>query len=305
MQLLSDIINELISENVSLNTILLKTKVLASRLNNKELIEWISGELNGYNENMQLPDYRIVDVGVSGDVVNGRYSLTNQQIALTRLPDILVHELTHAKVTSSVSQIEQMVSVDNPHQRLESPLSVEITSYLADNIQGMGNPYFNIIRAWKDIGIDKFIYILSSVRSKLLDAMLALEKEIGTETRIEKIDNRKIATMMNNIINNSGDGNILNTGNEVQIKATITINKGNKEQLRDKLLTHSVPEADVAELIEVVDEELPDRNGSYGLKVTKWVGRMMAKAADGSWQIGIEAAGSLIAEALKAYYGIG
>lgn len=50
MDSLDQIINELINtKDYILNTASLKTKVLATRIQNKELLEWVDSELTGYS----------------------------------------------------------------------------------------------------------------------------------------------------------------------------------------------------------------------------------------------------------------
>lgn len=49
MKLLDTIISELVNVEISLSSPLLKTKILASRLQNKELLEWVNNELKGYS----------------------------------------------------------------------------------------------------------------------------------------------------------------------------------------------------------------------------------------------------------------
>lgn len=56
MDLVSRIINELVDDKSSLNGALLKTKVLASRIGNQELIAWTNSELSGYDDESELPD---------------------------------------------------------------------------------------------------------------------------------------------------------------------------------------------------------------------------------------------------------
>ncbi|MBC8282200.1 MAG: hypothetical protein H8E32_00160, partial [Nitrospinae bacterium] len=52
-------------------------------------------------------------------------------------------------------------------------------------------------------------------------------------------------------------------------------------------------------------DEPPESPNSYGPKVSAWVAKMLGKAADGSWKIGIGGAGSLLAMALGKYFGFG
>ena len=58
------IVPELISmasdSSVSTTDLLRKALVVARRLAIPELVDWISGELNGYNEEVNIPDYRVL-----------------------------------------------------------------------------------------------------------------------------------------------------------------------------------------------------------------------------------------------------
>lgn len=59
-----------------------------------------------------------------------------------------------------------------------------------------------------------------------------------------------------------------------------------------------------SELIEIIDTEEPNaENKTFGEKVNGWIVKMVNKALDGSWNVGIGAAGSLLAEAIWKYYG--
>ena len=103
-------------------------------------------------------------------------------------------------------------------------------------------------------------------------------------------------------VHTTGDGNVINTGSNSTINANIQINKGDKKALTDKLVSAGVDKADVEELLVVIDTEKPEGD-SFGSKTGKWIKKMLGKAIDGSWQVGIGAAGSLLAEAIKAYHG--
>lgn len=71
------------------------------------------------------------------------------------------------------------------------------------------------------------------------------------------------------------------------------------------LQENGISEEDTAELIEIIDTEEPNTESKiFGEKVSGWTKKMIGKAVDGSWNIGIGAAGSLIAEAIGKYYGM-
>jgi hypothetical protein len=55
-QLLKDVVNG----NVSIETILLRLKVILSDLNNETIENWVNGELKGFNGAKDVPSYRIL-----------------------------------------------------------------------------------------------------------------------------------------------------------------------------------------------------------------------------------------------------
>lgn len=148
--------------------------------------------------------------------------------------------------------------------------------------------------------------MLSVIRSKLLDFMLKLDEEFGNLTEIEELKekNERISTIMNQTIINASDGSIVNTGENSIIDATISITKGDKVVLKQRLLDNGISGEDSDELIQILDSESSDRTtGKFGNKVNLWIQKMLGKALDGSWQIGIGAAGNLLSELIQSYYG--
>lgn len=148
--------------------------------------------------------------------------------------------------------------------------------------------------------------VLSKVRNSLLDFMLKIDSEFGNISEIEELKTKKneISTIMSQtIINNSGDGNILNTGDAAKIDATITITKGNKDELSSHLRETGAEEVDIEELMRVIDQEEP-KTDTFSPQVNSWIQKMIGKALEGTWKVGIGAAGGLLASAIKMYYGI-
>ena len=60
MKLISEIIDLLSSSDRDVATALMKTKVLLFQLGEKELLEWVNSELNGYPDRDNLPNYRVL-----------------------------------------------------------------------------------------------------------------------------------------------------------------------------------------------------------------------------------------------------
>lgn len=307
MKLINDIINELIDTDKSISSPLLKTKVLASRLQNEGLLNWVSNELKGYENTSQLPEYRKYQANITGTYINGNTQYNDQPVPTMGLKNEFEVVLRSIDFMQSISSLETLKG-ENKSGILEHTFPAELTGLIEQNWRKMGNPYLQLINCKKSISVNAVVEILAFVRNNLLDFMLKIDSEFGNIAEIEELKTKKdqITSIMNQtIINTSGDGNVVNTGEKVKISATINITKGNKEELTKHLEDIGLSKADTSDLMEILDEERPDfQKKTFGQKVNGWTQKMLGKALDGSWNIGIGAAGTLLAEAIKSYYGM-
>ncbi len=307
MKLINDIINELIDTDKSISSPLLKTKVLASRLQNEALLNWVSNELKGYDNTSQLPEYRKYQANITGTYINGNMQYNDQPVPTMGLKKEFEVVLRSMDFTQSISSLETLKG-ENESGTLENIFPAELTGLIQQNWRKMGNPYLQLINCKKSIPVNAVVEILAFVRNNLLDFMLKIDSEFGNITEIEELKTKKaqITSIMNHtIINTSGDGNVVNTGEKAKISATINISKDNKEELTKHLEDIGLSKEDTSELVEILDVEQPDfKKKIFGQKVNGWTQKMLGKALDGSWNVGIGAAGTLLAEAIKSYYGM-
>ncbi|MFV8226889.1 hypothetical protein [Christiangramia aquimixticola] len=307
MKLLSDIINELVDSKKSITSPMLKTKVLATRINNSELLNWVNNELKGYDSANQLPDYRIYKCHLSGNFINAGMKYTNNALPTTGLSEKLIKDLNHIYFFQSISGLETTLEKTETSS-LEQNLSAELISIIEDNIRNMGNPFYQILSARKTIAITAINEIISIVRNKLLDFTLKVDEEFGNLTEIKDLKgkNDEITTIMNKtIINNSGDGNVINTGNKANFKPKVKISKGNKSEVRESIKEVGLSKEDADKLIELLSKELPNTTSNkFGNKVNRWIQNMIGKSLDGSWEISVSTAGGILTEIIKKYYGM-
>jgi hypothetical protein len=92
-------------------------------------------------------------------------------------------------------------------------------------------------------------------------------------------------------------------GDNNQVKSSY-VSKGNFEELKNLLANNNVSEVDINELQSILDKEQPDTETEiFGTETNGWISKMVNKCLDGSWAIGIGAAGKLLADGIKAYHG--
>ncbi|WP_439490428.1 hypothetical protein [Algoriphagus sp.] len=310
MNVLTEIINLLTDNDSSLTNALLKIKVFSMRVRNSSLTTWIDKELYGYQSEDDLPNYRKGGCNLIGNYINGRWKAEKQILATMNLPDFVRESVEQMTFYQSLSVLESYLE-DDKMRTISVSIPAEVIEILNDTYQNMGNPYLTVYSAYKQVHIGAVEQIIAEVRNRTLDLILKLEQEFGFDIDMHGLMEKKsdvnyvIQNIMNKItINNDGDGNIINTGNDNDITSKININKSDFDSLKENLVEHHVDYEDIIGLEQIIAEE-PDREKeSFGPKVNNWMKKMLDKSINGTWQVGIATAGALLNEMLKQYYGM-
>lgn len=307
MTLLNEIVGILSDENGSLNQALLKTKVLLHKLDQQELTSWVNNELNGYGEDKEVPQYRIVDALVYGNLTNGGWRYSNTLLPIRHLSERARKFLEKEKLRHALSVLEQFAN------KQEGKLVHQIPPEYNDSLgKSLGNGYW-VENAWGQIEFSQVVQVLTEIRSRLLDFILELQGKLGdnvTDANLKK-EAAKIDTsaMFAQSIfgGNPTFGNnttfVLGHGNTQQVTNT-SIN-GDFDALVKQLTNAGVEMEDVETLKTAIDTDAdaPEHaEKKFGPAVRKWIHQMMGKAIDLSWQIEVNIAGGLLTNALQAYY---
>lgn len=310
-QNISEIINLLSDDNISLVNPFLKAQIFAKRIGNDELYKWVVQELNGYDIKSEIPSYRKAKTNDFAILKQyGRY--TNEQpLPLAYFSEEVQSILLHYRVFDSIKSLEGIVTAD-PKGSLHKPYNAGFCQMLSNDLKEQGLT-FEVHSLRTQVQIFELVGVLANIRSKLLELMLELEddfpnidSELETRTIDKQAVNQTINIYMNKIrIKTTGDGNIVNTGDNSTVINNAVVTKGNKESLKKFLNENGVSDEDVALLTEIIDEEASVTTPTkFGSKVGGWIQMMMGKAVSGVWEIGIGAAGSLLAEGILKYYGL-
>lgn len=212
---ITDIVNQLTDTSTSLTSILLKVKVFAVRLKNQRLIDWVTKEIEGYNGDDILPEYRISKCYIYGNIMNGRWKLTNHLIPLDGLQSEIRDIFEKFEFYQGISGLEHLLS--GKSSTVGIAISPENLNYLTQNLQNHGNPYAEIYSATRKIGTGAIEHAISMIRSNALNIMLEIEKEFGYKIDMEKLmarnsDVNKTIYKVMNFITTDGNNNTINTG---------------------------------------------------------------------------------------------
>lgn len=310
MNVLSEIINSLCDNSNSITSSMMKIKVFSKRINNESLSKWIEKELNGYLSEDELPEYRESGCVLIGSYINGHHKWSNQVLATLSLPSFIREDVESMKFYHSLAVLESYLK-DEEMKLITTPILPEAVGLITKTYQENGNPWLTVTSAYKQVHIGAVEHIITEVRNKALDLMLGLEGELGLNIELEELITKKkdVNYIINNImsktiINNEGNGNVINTGNENKIVNKNIINKSDFESVKKILEENNVDDSDIIELENIIKTDIPDEeNKKFGKGVSDWIGKMVSKAAQNIWNINVGAAGSLLAEALNKYYG--
>lgn len=217
---ITDIVNQLTDTTTSLTSILLKVKVLAVRLKNQRLIDWVTKEIEGYKATDVLPEYRISNCNTYGNIMNGRWDLKNQIIPLDGLKPKIQDYMKKFEFYQGISGLEHLLSDKSTTIGMAVPPA--ILNHLTQNLQNLGNPYAQVYSANRKVGTGAVQHAISMIRSNALNIMLEIEKEFGYKIDIAKLMtrnnevNQTIYKIMN-YITTDGNDNTINTGNNTNL----------------------------------------------------------------------------------------
>ena len=168
---------------------------------------------------------------------------------------------------------------------------------------------FGALPVVRVIGHNQVAAIIDIVRTTILEWALELENNgiLGEGLVFTEEDKNKAMSNTNiNIERIDNFQGMLGGVSESTITQNMTQSSftGDFNSLRNYLIKNSVTDQDVTELKSAIESDGSiENNGAFGENVSGWIGKMLTKSANGSWQIGIAAAGNLLSEAIGRYYG--
>jgi len=301
MTLLRQIQEDATSGKVPIGTVLRRCMVLAARLDSARLEEWIRHESDGYPDGTQVPPYRVWPLHVQGNF-SGPFGsgVKNGEIPISCIPERLRKRCTTYSASESISAIEELLTQEHP---ILVPIPPDVVRFFSDRVY----QHMNCFSAWGMVPRPMLVQTVECVRNKVLDFVLEIEKldpEAGERASGESsLSTGQVTNVFNTTIYGGAVGAVGNV-KATNVNAT-NVNKGDISSLRSALGSSGIDEADLHEVEDALaDEPRIASDGSFGPKVQSWIGKMIGKAASGAWKIGVDAAGSLLAGALRAYYGL-
>jgi len=313
--ILQEVIDDLINSEKSLVGPLMKLNYFGRLTKNDELVDFTNKEINGYKQyDVEVPSYRktpgtlIVDV----QAYMNRHSLP---IPASMLESPYREALRYLDVREGIAAVEkmakEMVDGNGDKSQFMRPIPMEMLHAIQPAVSKLykSDVRLDAVGAKMVGNANVLIEIPSHIRTKLLEFVMQIADKFGFDIQIQsfnrdKINNQTINNIMNTTINTSGDGNVVNTGNQNTIHSTVTINKGDLKKLTDELTKHGIDETDVQELAKIVQFEPPTEDKRLGEKANSWILNTIGKSLKGVGKIVTGVSSNLLAGLIRGYYGL-
>lgn len=303
MHLLTEIIELLSSNAPDLENALFKAQVLAHRLGEIDMKEWVGHELKGYPSRDALPPYRVLPVTVMANLSNGVVRYTDHPLPMMGVDKRLRDKLETRQVSESIAVVAEWAKRDSD---LAIVIAPEYFGHLKKGIERS----FEIERAWGKHSVGAMLQVVTEVRSRLLELALQVSDRIPQEPKPDSIKQVAQEVAVSEIFRNAVFGSnttiVVGSGSIQGVTNSVVVN--DLASLMSALRTQGVQDTDLETLRLAVDEDAGSddvQSKRIGPAVRKWIAGMVSKAASGAWEMGIATAGGVLAAAIGAYYGIG
>lgn len=172
---LDKIIEDLVNPDIKLSNTFLKVQVLAFKIENNRLSDWVELELNGYI-GKTIPDYRKIPIAIQGNLIQdagfqGIWTKKKVSLPIEYLDKKYWDELTSIRMEASLPELEKMIAGNGTYH-------VNVPHYIISKISEITDPW-HVDSAWKAISNNSLEGIISTIKSTLLNFLLELNKEFG------------------------------------------------------------------------------------------------------------------------------
>lgn len=205
----SKIIKDLILNNIDILQALQSLNFILEDIDNEEIKNWVNKELNGFDEDSNIPKYREIQAALIGDVLVYRVLYKNIPIPVKKASDIY----DKIQVREPVSVIMQFAKAENETE--SHSLSLEVNTALVNKYKSING---TVINAQQMLGLYSYNNVLAIIKDKLLEIFKVLENNYGNldELYIDFSDNEKKENTIQNIIQIINDNSIkIGSNNEI------------------------------------------------------------------------------------------
>ncbi len=307
--LLKDIRNAALEADEPIANVLRKCAVLGTHLKNNDLRDWALQELNGYDDEEDVPEYRRVSTPLMGNFTGYFGSgYTNVGVPAVNLPEKLRERARSAVFTHGVAGLEALLEDGDGGGSLTFSWPGDWLAWI--NSESKWSDGMVLFAAWQVVGKANVAEMIDAIRNRVLEFCLRLEEEVpelmsddddselptGAEAAASQVVNQVI-------IFDTYVGNIANASTEVRQVAPV-VKPNDIEGLAVALNEIGVPPEEVERLKAVIERET-EGSGKTARPCADWLKRAKQAVASGTWSLAKGATIATIRGAIQSYLGLG
>jgi len=174
----SQIIKDIVEENVSLEQSLNRFYLLALVINEIEFTNWAMKELNGYDDTDELPEYRRkVGLLINYSGINGSFKVNNQPLPPGLIKSNHLEMLKKTGISNGIRYISELAVANSPSER--------DISFLAGEVFKNSDGAIQCFSVKQIIPQSVFQSLCAIVKQKMLQLLITLEREHGNLDKYE------------------------------------------------------------------------------------------------------------------------
>lgn len=299
--LLEDITDLATNNNQPIAVLLRKCIILAHQIRNERLKVWANNELNGYTNNDELPDYRIVSAQARGHFSGwGGSQLNHFTIPPAVLDEKHRRFATTVHLAQAIAAYEDLVKSAKANGKITLHWPADLVLHYQERIP-LSQP-MAFVAAYQEIPKSALIELLDTVRNRVLNMALEIQSEVGESDedlkRLTPNAEAKIEGFVNQQIFN---GNVYIASGE----SSITIQQqsiavGNWNQLEQALRSSGISQPEFERLADAMAQD----GGKMGSTVLNWIKTAGPNILSGGVRIGANVGQVILTEFLKRYFGL-
>jgi hypothetical protein len=304
MQLLDDVIEYAVDNKQPVAVLLRKCLVLAYQLKNESLKSWVEKELDGYNEDEEVPAYRRINAPAKETFLGGWGAALYEQ----PLPPAVLEEAhRHFALTATLTQPIAAYDVnayrdtgkDKGRYIIEWPADLTLI-YQRKFLQG-----YALNRAWQEIPPSVIVSLVETVRNRVLRFALELQDALGcVSDNIAALPQGKVDQYVQNYI--FGGTNVISgTAHDFTQIGSLVIAKHDRAGLTAALKHLGVQEVDIRELESALQRDAAETTTpTLGQRTSAWLKNIGPKLGHGGIKVGTEITTSVITKLVSQFLGI-
>ena len=170
---MSNLLNDIASDRTSLSVCLQRLLIIANKIHNKELANWATRELNGYNSKEEVPAYRrFISTQIVYTGINGNFQITRQPIKPGYLNPEQINKVKEVFAFENIEEIQKRKDIKGVLTRDITMFADEIYKNTYDAVLDTG---VQVVRLEQLISSECYSKIYSAVKTRLINTLCSLE----------------------------------------------------------------------------------------------------------------------------------